>query len=109
MGLTRLFRACGVSLEGEIPKEILHTDMYDERSLHRMGYRLVAGRWVRRESGQEPDEEDEIREAEAGPSGPVSSPAQAAHASEIEPMTPTATPSAAPPASTGLSFEEYSR
>ena len=43
MALTRLFRACGVSLEGEIPKEILHTDVYDERSLHHMGYRLVAG------------------------------------------------------------------
>ena len=107
MALTRLFRACGVSLEGEIPKEILHTDVYDERSLHRMGFRMVGGRWVRRESGQEPDEEDEIREAEAGPSEPAVLPPVDVPSTQAEHLSPDA--SAPPPPSTGLSFEEHAR
>ena len=64
MAVTRLFRAYSIPLEGETSKGILHTDIYDQRSLHRMGYRLVSGRWVHYESGQEPDEEDKIHEAE---------------------------------------------
>jgi len=72
MGLTRIFHAYGIPLEGEASKEILHIDTYGEKSLHRMGCKRVASRWVRRESGQEPNEEDEIRAAEAGSSGPAS-------------------------------------
>lgn len=70
MGLTSIFQAYGISLKGEVFKEILHTNMYDDQSLHRMEYRKVGGRWIRRGSGKEvkPNSKDEIQAIEAGAS-----------------------------------------
>lgn len=48
MGLTRVFYAFGISLEGKAFNEILHMDIYDDWSLLRMGYQKVEGRWIRR-------------------------------------------------------------
>lgn len=45
MGLTHIFRFFGVPPEGEAFKEILHTDTYDIKSLHRTGYRKIDG-WL---------------------------------------------------------------
>ena len=67
MALTRVFREFGVSFEDQIYRELQHADTYDDRSLHRMGYRLVSGRWTHRISGMEADsdsEEEQIRAAE---------------------------------------------
>ena len=71
MVLTRIFRYFGVTLDGELYRELHHSDTYDDRSLHRMGYRFIRGRWTRRVSGQdaETDSEDEAHATEAGPSG----------------------------------------
>ena len=43
MALMRVFREFGVPLEEEAYRELQHTDTYDDRSLHRMGYRMVSG------------------------------------------------------------------
>ena len=74
-----------------------------------MGYRRVDGRWTRRVSGQggDPDSEDELRQAEAGPSGTTAEagPSQAGPseagpsgtaAGDEEPVTPPAGQSDAP-------------
>lgn len=51
----------------------MHTDTYDDQSLHRMGCWKIGGRWVSRGSGQkaEPDSEDDIRAIEVGPFEPA--------------------------------------
>lgn len=46
IGLICIFRELNVPLEGEAFKELLHTDTYDDRSLHRMWYRKISGWWV---------------------------------------------------------------
>lgn len=41
MGLTKIFKAFGVTLEGKAFKKILHTDTYNDKSLYLMGYRKI--------------------------------------------------------------------
>lgn len=73
MELTRVFHAFNISLEGKAFKELLHTDMYDDWSLHRMGYQKMGERWIRSiiEQEAELDSKDEIGAIEAGPSEPT--------------------------------------
>ena len=102
MALSSVFHEFGVPLDGELYREIHHTDTYDDQSLHRMGYRFILGRWTRRISGQEADsdlDEDEIRAAKVGPSeraeaGPSGI---AADGTEDEPFTPPPAGAAPPP------------
>lgn len=92
MGLTRVFQAFGVSLEGEAFKKSLYTNTYDDQSLHRMGYQKTGGRWVHRGSRQEvePDSKDDIQDAKAGPSELVDD--GTGEAERSKPDTPLVTP-----------------
>ena len=94
MGLTVLFREYGVSFQDEPYRTLIHTDVYDIRSLHRMGYHLVRGQWTRRISGQAEDradidediaEEEWILSGEAGPS--ETQPETAAQPAQSDPST----------------------
>ena len=44
MVFTLIFREFGVSLDGEVPKKLMHTDYYNKKSLHRMGFVKVNDR-----------------------------------------------------------------
>lgn len=72
MGMTCIFREFGIPPKDEAFMKLLHTNIYDNWSLHRIGYRKIGGRWVHRVSGQEVDLDfnREILVAEAGPSEP---------------------------------------
>lgn len=63
----------GISLESEAFKKLLHTDTYNDLSLHCIGYQKIDGRWIRRGSGWEvkPDSKDKLRAIEHGPSKPA--------------------------------------
>ena len=47
MALTHVFRMVGIRLRDESSCELGHTDIYNEHSLHRMGYNKVNDRWIR--------------------------------------------------------------
>jgi len=76
MGLTILFKAYGVVIDGEPFRQLLHTDIYDERLLHRMAYNLHRGQWrwkiFRQTTNADKDaaEEERIYIDEARPSKP---------------------------------------
>ena len=47
MALTHIFRMVGIRLSGQSSCELGCTDIYNEHSLHRMGYIKVNDRWIR--------------------------------------------------------------
>lgn len=54
-----IFTEFGVYFDGEDARRLLHTNHYNERSLHQMGYRKVDDRCMHRVSGQEPAANDD--------------------------------------------------
>ena len=66
-----IFSEYGMSLGGEISRKLLHTDYYNRKSLHRMGFIKVNDRWVKKVSGQEPlEDEPHTAPVEAPPTAP---------------------------------------
>ena len=51
MALTSVFREVGIDFNGELSIHLRHTDTYRGKTLTRMGYRKLNGRWVKRASG----------------------------------------------------------
>ena len=87
----------GVNLNGEVPKKLLHTDYYNSKSLHRMGFIKVNERWIKKVSGVEHvEEEPQQIHTEAPPTaaeiGEPSTPVHSTPAPEIPPSTYTPQP-----------------
>lgn len=53
MAFTRVFLEVGIPLENATSKKLSHFDVYDDKTLNCMGYKVVRGRWVKKVSGQE--------------------------------------------------------
>lgn len=52
MVFTLVFEEFGVDITGEDARRLLHIDWYSDRSLHRMRYHKINGRWVKEVSCQ---------------------------------------------------------
>ncbi|XP_038972044.1 uncharacterized protein LOC120104630 [Phoenix dactylifera] len=52
MLLTLVFEEFGVNTEGEPSTTLGHWDTYNDRSLHRMGFRKKDGQWIRKDEGK---------------------------------------------------------
>ena len=67
MFFTLVFTEFGINLNGEASKKLQHTDYYNSKSLHRMGFVKAAGRWVKKTSGIQIMEEEPQEAPQAPP------------------------------------------
>ena len=89
MFFTLVFTNFGISLNGEASKNLLHTDYYNSKSLHRMGFIKTNGRWIKKTSGIEIMEE----EPQEAPQAHTEAPPTTVEAEEpCSPVHPTTAP-----------------
>ena len=87
MFFTLVFTDFGINLNGEASKKLQHTDYYNSKSLHRMGFVKTDGRWVKKISGIQIMEEEPQEATQAHTEAPPTTVEEEEPHSPVQPTT----------------------